>query len=55
METIRTSETSASFCDTARRSISEDSHLHNRPQENLKSHRPHDWHGQMIVIKSTKA
>jgi hypothetical protein len=33
-----TSETSVSLCQTARRSIPEDSHLHTRRSENVKSH-----------------
>jgi hypothetical protein len=33
----RTSETSVNFDQTSRRNIPEDSHLHNRRRENLKS------------------
>jgi hypothetical protein len=35
---VSTSETSANFYQTTRRSIPEDSHLHTRRRENLKSH-----------------
>jgi hypothetical protein len=38
METVRTSETSVNFNVTTRRYILEDSKLHNRRRENLKSH-----------------
>jgi hypothetical protein len=38
MEAVNTSETSVSFYQTTWRSIPEDSHLHTRPRENLKSH-----------------
>jgi hypothetical protein len=37
MEAASTSETSINFCQT-RRNIPEDSHLHTRHRENLKSH-----------------
>jgi hypothetical protein len=38
MEAGSTSETSVNFYQTKRRNIPEDSHLHNRSRENLKSH-----------------
>jgi len=38
MEAVRTSETSANFNLTTRRYIPEDSKLHTRRRENLKSH-----------------
>jgi hypothetical protein len=38
MEAARTSETSVNFYQTTRRNNSEDSHLHTRRRENLKSH-----------------
>jgi hypothetical protein len=38
MEAARTSETSVNFYQTARRYNPEDSHLHTRLRENLKSH-----------------
>jgi hypothetical protein len=38
MEAASTSETSVNFYQTTRRNIPEDSHLHNRHRENLKSH-----------------
>jgi hypothetical protein len=38
MEAVKPSETSVSFYQTARRDIPEDSHLHTRRRENLKSH-----------------
>jgi hypothetical protein len=38
MEAVSTSETSANFYQTARRNIPEDSYLHTRRRENLKSH-----------------
>jgi hypothetical protein len=38
LEAVRTSETSVNFNVTARRYIPEDSELHNRRRENLKSH-----------------
>jgi hypothetical protein len=37
MEAASTSETSVNFCHTTRRNNSEDSHLHTRRRENLKS------------------
>jgi len=38
MEVVRTSETSVNFNETTRRYIPEDSKLHTRRRENLKSH-----------------
>jgi hypothetical protein len=38
MEAASTSETSANFYQTAQRNNPEDSHLHTRRRENLKSH-----------------
>jgi hypothetical protein len=38
MEAASTSETSVSFYQTTRRNNPEDSHLHTRRRENLKSH-----------------
>jgi hypothetical protein len=38
MEAASTSETSANFYQTTRRNIPEDSYLHTRRRENLKSH-----------------
>jgi hypothetical protein len=38
MEAASTSETSVSFYETTRRNIPEDSHLHTRNRESLKSH-----------------
>jgi hypothetical protein len=38
MEAASTSETSVNFYQTTRRNNPEDSHLHNRHRENLKSH-----------------
>jgi hypothetical protein len=38
MEAARTSEKSVNFYQTARRNNPEDSHLHTRRRENLKSH-----------------
>jgi transcriptional regulator of met regulon len=38
MGAVNNSETSASFHQTTRRNIPEDSHLHTRRRENLKSH-----------------
>jgi hypothetical protein len=38
MEAANTSETSIHFYQTTRRNISEDSHIHIRRRENLKSH-----------------
>jgi hypothetical protein len=35
MEAVNTSETSVSVCQTKRRNIPEDSHLHTRSHENL--------------------
>jgi hypothetical protein len=37
MEAVSTFETSVNFNETRRRNISEDSHLHTRRRENLKS------------------
>jgi hypothetical protein len=37
-EVVSTSETSVIFSQTIRRNIPEDSHLHTRRRENLKSH-----------------
>jgi hypothetical protein len=39
MEAVRTSETSASFDVTTRRYIPEESKVHSRRRENLKSHK----------------
>jgi hypothetical protein len=39
MEAARTSETLVNVCQTTRRHNPEDSHLHNRRRENLKSYR----------------
>jgi hypothetical protein len=39
MEAASTSETSANFYQTTRRTDTEDSHLHTRRRENLKSHK----------------
>jgi hypothetical protein len=39
MKAARTSETSANFYQTTSRNIPEDSHLHIRRRENLKSHK----------------
>jgi hypothetical protein len=39
MEAASTSETSVNFYQTTRHSNSEDSHLHTRRRENLKSHK----------------
>jgi hypothetical protein len=39
MEAASISETSVSFCQTARRNNPEDSHLHTRRRESLKSHK----------------
>jgi hypothetical protein len=39
MEAIITSETSVNFYQTTRRNITEDSHLHTRRRENLKSYK----------------
>jgi hypothetical protein len=38
IEAANTSETSVNFYQTTRRNIPEDSHLHTRRRENLKSH-----------------
>jgi hypothetical protein len=38
MEAISTSETSVNFYQITRRNIPEDSHLHTRCRDNLKSH-----------------
>jgi hypothetical protein len=38
METASTSETSINFYQTTRRNNREDSHLHTRRRENIKSH-----------------
>jgi hypothetical protein len=38
MEAARIFETSVNFYETTRRSIPQDSHLHTRRRENLKSH-----------------
>jgi hypothetical protein len=38
MEEVSTSEASVNFYQTTRRNIPEDSHLHTRRRENLKSH-----------------
>jgi nucleoside diphosphate kinase len=38
MEAVRTSETSVNFYQTTRCNNAEDSHLHTRRRENLKSH-----------------
>jgi hypothetical protein len=38
MEAANTSETSVNFYQTTRHNIPEDSHLHTRRRENLKSH-----------------
>jgi hypothetical protein len=38
MESVSASETSVNFCETALHSMPEDSHLHIRHRENLKSH-----------------
>jgi hypothetical protein len=38
MEAVSTSETSVTFYQTIQRNIPEDSHLHTRLRENLKSH-----------------
>jgi hypothetical protein len=42
MEAVRTSETSLSFNVNTRRYIPEDSKLHTRIRENLKSHKYYD-------------
>jgi hypothetical protein len=39
MEAVNTSETSVNFYETTRRNIPEDSHLHIRHRENIKSHK----------------
>jgi hypothetical protein len=39
MEAASTSEISVNFCQITRRNILEDSHLHNRRHQNLKSHK----------------
>jgi hypothetical protein len=53
MEAVRSSETSVSIYQTIQRNISEDSHLHNRCRENLKSHHGHDSLNEYFgVIKS---
>jgi hypothetical protein len=41
MEAASTSKTSVIFYKTIRRNNPEDSHLHARRRENLKSHNPH--------------
>jgi hypothetical protein len=46
MEVARTSESSVNFYQTTRRNNPEDSHLHTRRRENLKSH---------IIISNFKA
>jgi hypothetical protein len=38
MEAVSITETSASFYESTRRNIPEDSHLHTRSRKNLKSH-----------------
>jgi hypothetical protein len=43
MEAVSTSETSVNLYETTRRDIPEDSHLHTRRRENLKSHKEHVW------------
>jgi hypothetical protein len=40
IEAVSSSETSVNICQTTRRNIPEDCHLHIRRRENLKSHRP---------------
>jgi hypothetical protein len=49
MAVASTSETSVNFYQTSRRNIPEDSHLHTRCRENLKSH---DGGGVRITISS---
>jgi hypothetical protein len=39
MEAVKTSETSVNFYQPTRRNNPEDSHLHTRRRENLKSHK----------------
>jgi hypothetical protein len=43
MEAVRTSESSVNFNVTTRRYIPEDSKLHTRRRENLKSHRSSEY------------
>jgi hypothetical protein len=38
MQAVITSETSVKLCETTRRNIPEDSHLHTRRHDNLKYH-----------------
>jgi hypothetical protein len=53
METVGTSETSVNFYQTTRRNIPEDSHLHTRRRENLKSHQNYtlfpDTHPNLLL------
>jgi hypothetical protein len=48
MEAVSTSETSVNFYQTARRNIPEDSHLHTRRRENLKSHQLRRYQTMLI-------
>jgi len=50
MEAVRTSETSVNFNVTTRRYIPEDSKLHTRRRENLKSHKGNDYSGGQIRL-----
>jgi hypothetical protein len=53
METVRTSETSAYFYETARVYIPEGCHLYTRRRNNLKSHSLGSVHVYLISIRMT--
>jgi hypothetical protein len=52
MEAISTSETLANLYETTRRNIPEDSHLHTRHRENLKSHVGQLYQTKLHIIPS---
>jgi hypothetical protein len=51
MEEVSNSETSVNFDKTTRLNIPEDSHLHTRCRENLKSHMEHNHHSLPSTAK----
>jgi hypothetical protein len=52
MESASTSETSVNFYQTTQRNNPEDSHLHTRLRENLKSHNGHYLDAEEIILFS---
>jgi hypothetical protein len=53
MESASTSETSVNFYRTTRRNIPQDSHLHTRRRENLKSHLNNTSFGELQDLEHT--